>query len=73
MRCSCSRAAAEGPARLEMHADGSEGTCTAGRTVEVFWSAARGDQPVTEVRIDGVAREGGSGIALVRCPALRSD
>lgn len=64
------RASAEEPARLEMRADG---TCTAGRTVEVFWSAVGGGQPAAEVRIDGVAREGGSGVALVRCPALRGD
>ena len=72
-------ASAEGPLQLDLrlelrHADDSDGACTAGRTAEVFWSTMRGDQPVTEVRIDGVLQEGReNGIALVRCPALRSD
>lgn len=72
-------ASAEGPARLVLqpelpeYAGSFDGSCTAGRTVAVEWSAVRGDQPVTEVRIDGVPQEGSRGVALVWCPALRSD
>ncbi len=72
------RASAEGPLQLDLrlelrHADDSDGACTAGRTAEVFWNTMRGDQPVADVRIDGVPQEGESGVALVRCPALPSD